>query len=265
MHALKSFAVLPLLLLMACNPTSGNGQPHSSAPQDLTEYSTAYFASGCFWCVEAIFQSVEGVAVAISGTNGGKDRPRIVVDESLPVATFAGGCFWCVESGFEHVPGVVEAVSGYTGGPEKNPTYRQVSSGATGHAEAVEVYYDPEVVSYATLLKVFFGSHDPTTLNRQGPDRGAQYRSGIYYQTEAEKAAIEAYIQELVAEGVYTREEITTEVAELTKFWPAEDYHQEYEANHPNQPYVRSVSIPRLNRFKAQYPELLKEEAKQAH
>ena len=223
MRDIAKYALLPLVFMLACSPSNGNTQTEAAPPppaQDLSEYSRAYFASGCFWCVEAVFQSVEGV---------------------------------------------VEAISGYTGGPEQNPTYRQVSSGATGHAEAVEVYYDPEVVSYRTLLVVFFGSHDPTTLNRQGPDRGTQYRSGIYYQTEAEKIAIKTYINELVAEGTYERGEITTEVAEFTQFWEAEDYHQEYETLHPNQPYVKSVSIPRLNRFKEKYPELLKEEAKLHH
>ena len=202
-----------LIFLSACmSAPSETQQPKTQ--KELEGFSTAYFASGCFWCVEAIFQSVEGVE---------------------------------------------EAISGYSGGKIKNPTYRLVSSGATRHAEAVEVYYDPAVVSYETLLKVFFGSHDPTTLNQQGPDRGPQYRSAIYYQTNEEKQLIEGYIDQIAS--VYAGP-ITTEVAEFQAFYDAEDYHQEYEARNPNQPYVRSVSIPRLNRFKAKFPELLKKEAK---
>ncbi len=180
--------------------------------------------------------------------------------EGFSTAYFASGCFWCVEAIFQSVKGVEEAISGYSGGKIKNPNYRLVSSGATQHAEAVEVYYDPDVVSYETLLEVFFGSHDPTTLNRQGPDRGPQYRSAIYYQTSEEKELIEEYIAKLEKDKVFDGE-ITTEVAEFTAFYDAEGYHQEYEALHPNEPYVRSVSIPRLNRFKAKFPHLLKDEA----
>ena len=220
MYRFANYLLLPLAFLAACGSgasTQEEGSSTTPPPQDLSKYERAYFASGCFWCVEAVFQSVEGV---------------------------------------------VEAISGYTGGEEKNPTYSQVSRGVTGHAEAVEVYYDPEVVSYETLLKVFFGSHDPTTLNSQGPDHGTQYRSGIYYRNESEKQKAEAYMQKLVDDGVYKPGEITTELAPFTTFWKAEEYHQEYERLHPNQPYVRGVSIPRLNRFKEKYPELLKEEAK---
>ena len=172
-------------------------------------------------------------------------------------AYFASGCFWCVEAVFESVKGVEEAISGYSGGKEQNPTYEQVSRGSTTHAEAVAVYYDPKVVSFKTLVKVFFGSHDPTTLNRQGPDRGAQYRSIAFYQDEQEKAIIEQYIRELEDKKVYRG--IVTEVVAFKKFWKAEDYHQDYEKRNPNNPYVRNVSIPRLKRFQKKFPELLKE------
>ena len=139
------------------------------------------------------------------------------------------------------------------------PTYEQVSRGATGHAEAVEVYYDSTIVDYSTLLRVFFGSHDPTTLNRQGPDRGAQYRSAIFYQNDQEKALIDSYINELKTNDVFEGP-ITTEVSPYTVFWDAEDYHQDYEKKNPNNGYVRAVSIPRLKRFQAKFPELLKED-----
>ncbi len=187
-----------------------------ASPQDLSKYETAYFASGCFWCVEAVFESVKGVA---------------------------------------------EAVSGYAGGTEDNPTYEQVARGQTSHAEAVKVYYDPEIISFTALVQVFFGSHDPTTLNRQGPDRGPQYRSVAFYKSEEEKKIIEAYIQALKDQNVYQGEAITTEVTAFTKFYDAEDYHQDYEKKHPNNSYITNVSIPRLNRFKKNFPDYLKEEA----
>ncbi len=179
--------------------------------------------------------------------------------DKLSKAYFASGCFWCVEAIYESLRGVEEVISGYSGGEIKNPTYQQVSSGRTKHAEAVEVYYDPEVVDYATLVKVFFGSHDPTTPNRQGPDRGPQYRSMIYYQSDSEKQIVEDYIKELEAAGTFDAK-IVTEVVPFEVFYDAEDYHQDFERLNPNQPYVQAVSIPRLKRFQAKFPELLKEE-----
>ncbi len=172
-------------------------------------------------------------------------------------AVFASGCFWCVEAVFESVKGVNEAVSGYAGGKAENANYKIVSSGLSRHAEAVEVFYDPAVISYETLLVVFFGSHDPTTLNRQGPDAGPQYRSAIYYNDSEEKESAEAYIAKLTSDGVF-KNPIVTEVTKLEKFYDAEAYHQDYEKNNPNQPYVRAVSVPRLKAFQKKYPELLK-------
>lgn len=211
---------LAMTTFAACAQTSSSDQGASQPekPQlseaELQHYHTAYFASGCFWCVEAIYESVRGVP---------------------------------------------EVISGYAGGEETNPSYRQVSAGRTSHAEAVEVYYDSSVVDFPTLVKVFFGSHDPTTLNRQGPDRGTQYRSIAFYQNAEEKAIIEAYIQQLYAEGAYDEGEIVTEVEPLERFWEAEDYHQDYERNNPDNGYVQAVSIPRLRRFQAKFPELLKD------
>ncbi len=174
--------------------------------------------------------------------------------DSLQTAYFASGCFWCVEAIFESVKGVQEAVSGYSGGTTKNPTYQEIGTGKTGHAESVKVYYDSSVVSYETLVEVFFNSHDPSTLNRQGPDAGTQYRSAIFYETDEEREIAQAAIKKLRSEG--TR--VTTEVSPLDVFWVAEDYHQDYEKLHPNQSYVKAVSIPRLNAFKAKMPEVLK-------
>lgn len=176
--------------------------------------------------------------------------------DSLQTAYFASGCFWCVEAIFESLDGVEEVVSGYSGGKEKNPTYEQVSAGLTGHAESVKIYYDSTKVSYQTLLEVFFGSHDPTTLNQQGPDRGKQYRSAIFYKNAGEKAAAEKYIQELLKAKTFSK--ITTEVAPFSVFYEAEDYHQDYEQLNPDNSYVQAVSIPRLNKFKQKFPKLLK-------
>src|SRR5690606_15575330 len=186
-------------------------------------------------------------------------QPEMVVDDQLlSKAYFASGCFWCVEAVYESVSGVLSAVNGYAGGTKEDATYEKVSSGRTNHAETVEVLYDPRVISYETLLKVFFGSHDPTTLNRQGPDSGPQYRSAIFYKNESEKAAAEKFIQDMYTSGDFKKGSITTEVVPFNAFYPAEDYHQDYEKLNPNQPYIRAVSVPRLKAFMKQYPELLK-------
>jgi len=179
------------------------------------------------------------------------------ISQGIEKAYFASGCFWCVEAIFESVEGVQEAHSGYSGGKTKNPTYNQIGYGNTGHAEAVEVIYDTKVVSFKTLVDVFFGSHDPTTLNRQGPDRGTQYRSVAFYQNDTEKIAIDSHIVKLIEEEIYSNK-IVTEVTPLVKFYYAEEYHQDYEKINPENSYIRNVSIPRLNRFKAKYPHLLK-------
>ena len=180
--------------------------------------------------------------------------------QQYETAYFASGCFWCVEAIFESVKGVKEVVSGYSGGKEKNPTYEDVGYGRTTHAEAVEVYYDPKLVSFETLVKVFFGSHDPTTLNRQGPDKGAQYRSIAFYKNDSEKKIINDYISQLQKEKVYSAP-IVTEVKSFKIFYDAEDYHQDYEKNNPNNSYILNVSVPRLKRFQAKFPELLKDQA----
>lgn len=213
---------LVMMLVVSCQTTAETGKtdnkktsiPEANKPTDLASYQKAYFASGCFWCVEAIFESVEGVK---------------------------------------------EAISGYAGGDEKNPTYSDVGSGNTGHTETVEVYYDSTIISYQTLLKVFYGSHNPTTVNGQHPDYGTQYRSAIFYINDNQKKLAKAYKDSLDKTGEYEKP-IATEITKLKTFWKAEDYHQDYEKRNPNQPYVKSVSIPRLNKFKGKFPELLKKE-----
>lgn len=177
----------------------------------------------------------------------------------LSRAYFASGCFWCVEAIYESMKGVDESISGYAGGHTDNPTYESSNTGTTGHAEAVEIHYDPEVVSFSTLVDVYFGSQSVTQVNGQGPDRGSQYRSIIFYQTPEEKKIIDAKIEALEKE--LDGDKVAAEVMPFEKFWIGEDYHQDYEKNNPGNPYVRNVSVPRLMRFKAKFPELLKEGA----
>ena len=183
-------------------------------------------------------------------------KPEISYN-NLNKAYFASGCFWCVEAIYESLKGVKEVYSGYAGGKTKNPTYRQIGTGLTNHSEAVEIIYDKNIVTFNTLVDVFFGSHDPTTINRQGPDYGSQYRSIAFYSNEKEKEIIENYILDLKKNNVF-KNQIVTEVKALKIFYYAEEYHQNYEKKNPNNPYVKTVSIPRLIRFKNKYPNLLK-------
>ncbi len=172
-------------------------------------------------------------------------------------ATLAGGCFWCVEAVLEQLKGVEHVESGYTGGNVPNPTYEQVSTGTTGHAEAVQVTFDPGVISYADLLRIFFAFHDPTTLDRQGPDTGTQYRSAIFFYDAAQKATAEAVIAELTKERLFDAP-IVTQVVPFTRFWPAEGYHQEYYQRNSAQPYCRVVISPKLAKLRKLYAARLK-------
>ncbi|MEO7766219.1 MAG: peptide-methionine (S)-S-oxide reductase MsrA [Ferruginibacter sp.] len=168
------------------------------------------------------------------------------------VATFGEGCFWHAEIVFQSLAGVRDAISGYAGGSDKNPTYESVCSGETGHAEIVQVYYDPNKISYKSLVAAFFASQDPTELNRQGPDKGTQYRSVAFYRNEIEKQVIEAEIKQLTDSKKYS-DPIVTQVIRFSVFYPAEDYHQEYIFHHPENPYVQNVSIPDFLRFKKEF------------
>lgn len=170
-------------------------------------------------------------------------------------AYFASGCFWCVEAVYESVKGVEESISGYAGGHTKNPTYESSNTGRTGHAEAVEVIYNPEIVSFETLVDVYFASQNPTQVNGQGPDTGSQYRSIIFYQNQEQKNIIMEKKNALEKE---LGKPVAAEVYPFQKFWIAEDYHQNYERLNPENPYIQNVSIPRLNRFKRKMPEVLK-------
>ena len=185
------------------------------------------------------------------------DIPRASAPGSQ-TAVFAGGCFWGVEAVFRHMNGVQSAVSGYAGGRTKNPSYNDVSSGMTGHAESVEVKFDPSKVTYGELLQVFMSvAHDPTELNRQGPDVGTQYRSAIYFVNDEQKKVAQAYVTQLDGAKAYPKK-IVTELAPLAVFYPAEAYHQDYLARHPTQPYIVYNDLPKLEALKKEYPSMVR-------
>jgi len=179
---------------------------------------------------------------------GNKQKPSA----NDAVATFAEGCFWHTEIVFQSLVGVRDAVSGYAGGSDTHPDYEKVSSGETGHAESVQVYYDPSKISFETLVKAFFASHDPTEVNRQGNDVGTQYRSIAFYRNDQEKKIIESEINRLLEQKKYSGK-IVTEIKPYTKFYQAEDYHQEYILHHPENPYVQNVSIPDFEKFRKEF------------
>ena len=176
---------------------------------------------------------------------------------SEQIATLAGGCFWCLETAFNRLRGVIDAVSGYMGGQVEHPSYERVCGGNTGHAEVVQVRFDPNEISYRDLLECFFDLHDPTTLNRQGNDIGTQYRSAIFWHDPGQRTMAEGVIAELTARGVFPGR-IVTQVTEATTFWPAEAYHQRYFEQNPNQPYCRAVVGPKVAKFVRHHAERLK-------
>ncbi len=214
-----------------------------------------------YTCVIALLFSCNNVAQVNPKQQAVIDADPVVVPlkDGKARAYFASGCFWCVEAIYESVKGVDEVISGYSGGFTKNPTYEESNTQRTGHAEAVEVIYDPNVVSFASLVDVYFGSQNPTQVNGQGPDRGPQYRSIIFFQNDEQKKII---TEKKAALAKKLGKTVAAEIYPFQKFWVAEAYHQNYEKLHPNQPYIRKVSIPRLNRFKAKFPELLKKNDK---
>lgn len=175
------------------------------------------------------------------------------------IATLAGGCFWCLEAVFDELNGVISVESGYAGGHVDNPSYQAVCTGMTGHAEVVQVTFDPSTLSYRDLLRVFFTVHDPTTLNRQGADVGTQYRSAIFYHDDSQRADAEAVIRELTESKLWPNP-IVTEVTKFDKFFAAEDYHQEYFANNPSQPYCMAVVAPKVAKFRKHFVDRLKKQ-----
>jgi peptide-methionine (S)-S-oxide reductase len=203
----------------------------------------------CFWAFSACtFQSSNAQQANImtnANLNANTDNPT----DSLETITLGAGCFWCVEAVFQRVEGVHSVVSGYMGGQVKNPTYKEICTGLTGHAEVCQLTFDPKVVSLVDVLEVFWGTHDPTTLNRQGNDVGTQYRSAIFYHTEQQRQVAETYKTKLDASGVF-KKPVVTEITPASIFYVAEDYHQNYYNNNPNQGYCAYIITPKLKKFK---------------
>ena len=199
----------------------------------------------------AVAVIVAGASIAMGNGTSGAGEPK------LAKATLAGGCFWCTEAVYAELKGVKAVTSGYIGGAVSNPTYKDVCTGQTGHAEAIEIDYDPAVVSFEKLLEVFFATHDPTTLNRQGADVGTQYRSGIFYPDDEQKRIAEDVIAKLDAAKVFPGK-IVTEVTKASIFYPAEDYHQDYFATNPFQPYCQAVAAPKVEKVRKVFKDLLK-------
>ena len=197
-----------------------------------------------------------GLAAVLALAAGGMTMADEATAPKLAQATFAGGCFWCTEAVYERIDGVRSVTSGYIGGEVPNPTYKDVCTGLTGHAEAVEIEFDPAVVPYEKLLEVFFATHDPTTLNRQGADVGTQYRSGVFYPDDEQKRIAEDVIRRLDAARVFPGK-IVTEVTKATTFYPAEAYHQDYFANNPRQPYCQAVVAPKVDKVRKVFKDLL--------
>ena len=194
---------------------------------------------------------VAGASITMGSGTSGAGEPK------LAKATLAGGCFWCTEAVYAEIKGVTSVTSGYIGGAVPNPTYKDVCTGQTGHAEAIEIEYDPAVVPFEKLLEVFFATHDPTTLNRQGADVGTQYRSGVFYHDDEQKRIAEAVIAKLDAAKVFPGK-IVTEITKATIFYPAEDYHQDYFATNPFQPYCQAVAAPKVEKVRKVFKDLVK-------
>ena len=184
-----------------------------------------------------------------------------MADKQLQTATLANGCFWCTEAVFKRLKGVEDVISGYTGGKKENPTYEEVSSETTGHAEALEITFDPNIISYETLLHIFFATHDPTTLNRQGNDTGTQYRSAIFYRDEEQKKIAESVKEELDKSGNY-HDPIVTKIEPFTKFYKAEDYHKDYYDSNRSAPYCMFVIDPKIRKLLEKYSKEVKDEYK---
>lgn len=213
------------------------------------------------WCAVLLFSSCQSNSQSAKNkkevTQNKNTTPvRVEPVDGLERAYFASGCFWCVEAVYENVKGVKESISGYLGGHTTNPTYQASNTGQTGHAEAVEIIYDPNVVSFSTLVDVYFGSQNPTQVNGQGPDHGSQYRSIIFYQNEEQKKIVDDK-KEALSKRLNRR--VAAEVLPFQKFWKGEAYHQDYEKRNPGNPYIRNISVPRLKRFQAKFPDLIKE------
>ncbi len=211
-----------------------------------------------FLCSTAVFACASSEENAINKINEMSAEELNEAKEGLDTATLGAGCFWCVEAVFQELKGVKHVESGYTGGMIKNPSYKEVCTGRTGHAEVAQIIYDPEVVSFDEILQVFFKTHDPTTLNRQGNDIGTQYRSSIFYHNQWQKEQAEYYLKKLDQSGAYPNPIVTT-IEPLEAYYPAEDYHQNYFNNNSSQPYCTFVIQPKLEKFREAFKDKLKE------
>ncbi len=213
------------------------------------------------WSVTLLFSSCQSKSQSTRKEQNLSEIKNTAPVQVKPVnglerAYFASGCFWCVEAIYESVKGVKESVSGYSGGHTQNPTYQTSNTGRTGHAEAVEIIYDPKIISFSTLVDVYFGSQNPTQINGQGPDHGSQYRSILFYQNNEQRKIIE---EKKAALSKELNRKIAAEVLPFQKFWKGEAYHQDYEKRNPSNPYIQNVSIPRLKKFQNKFPDLIKE------
>lgn len=208
-------------------------------------------------CENSISKEDRPVAIAEEEPQSEVETVALETDNGLEVVTLGSGCFWCTEAVFRELKGVKSAVSGYAGGSVPDPTYKAVCTGTTGHAEVIQVTFDPQVIPFTDILKVFWETHDPTTLNRQGADVGTQYRSAIFYHNEKQKAEATAYKKQLDESGQF-KNPIVTEITEFKNFYPAEDYHQDYFKLNPNQQYCQYVIRPKLEKFRSKFSEKLK-------
>lgn len=217
--------------------------------------------TGLRYCVNSVsieFTPLEDIASLADTTAMNQET---TIPDGHAMAVFAGGCFWCVEAVFEELDGVHDAISGYAGGAADTANYEAVCSGRTKHAEAVQIVYDPETIAYEDLLRVHFATHDPTTLNRQGPDVGPQYRSAIFYADDQEKALAQAFIDELDSQKVFGNRPVVTTLEPLTKFYTAERYHQNYVCDNPSQGYVRRIALPKVDKVRKQFKGMLKDDS----
>ncbi len=203
-------------------------------------------------------KSIIVVFVLLSGITFGKTSMNTEKEnKNLEIVTLGAGCFWCVEAIFQELEGVEQVVSGYMGGETKNPTYKEICTGETGHAEVCQITYNPAVISFDDLLEVFWQTHNPTTLNRQGADKGTQYRSAVFYHTEQQMKLAQSYKNKLAESGAWD-DPIVTEITKVSKFYPAENYHQDYFNNNNNQPYCSFVIKPKMEKFKKIFKDKLK-------
>jgi len=203
-------------------------------------------------------KSIIVVFVLLSGITFGKTNMNTEKEnKNLEIVTLGAGCFWCVEAIFQELEGVEQVVSGYMGGETKNPTYKEICTGETGHAEVCQITYNPAVISFDDLLEVFWQTHNPTTLNRQGADKGTQYRSAVFYHTEQQMKLAQSYKNKLAESGAWD-DPIVTEITKVSKFYPAENYHQDYFNNNNNQPYCSFVIKPKMEKFKKIFKDKLK-------